>query len=400
MDRYIQTVSALDDFSPQSLAPEDLEKTLISLKQQLLRTEAAKVLLPAKEFPLPRGALGRLSNLLNLVFKPNKRLEPKLAALRKLDPVSLIICGLCLTQKAVDIMRKDLFDVLLEESIIASQAMVKTIMNSEEINKVVLSSSVDEDFLNNEWLEAQYGQAFNILSTEATFPRLLSKAVHGYVTAFLPSEESTDGLIRVMTMFDQTILRTLFGCAESDTMAAGSFSVGCAIKNQIAVEYGDDVFEAITSSRTWSQETGEIETRCLKRPNIVYNQFVVGIAYRDLKPENILLDANGHIKLVDFGFAKQINDRETYTLCGSPEYLAPEVINNSGHGLAVDWWAVGVLIYEILVGRPPFRDHTRGDTGDWKRCALPPWRILIHAGLAVVGRRAGEICGLDFAAAV
>lgn len=135
MDRYIQTVSALDDFSPQSLAPEDLEKTLISLKQQLLRTEAAKVLLPAKEFPLPRGALGRLSNLLNLVFKPNKRLEPKLAALRKLDPVSLIICGLCLTQKAVDIMRKDLFDVLLEESIIASQAMVKTIMNSEEITR-------------------------------------------------------------------------------------------------------------------------------------------------------------------------------------------------------------------------------------------------------------------------
>jgi serine/threonine protein kinase len=137
----------------------------------------------------------------------------------------------------------------------------------------------------------------------------------------------------------------------------------------------------------------------------------VGIAYRDLKAENILLDANGPIKLVDFGFAKQINDRETYTLCGSPEYLAPEVINNSGHGLAVDWWALGVLIYEILVGRPSFRDHTRGDTGDWKRCALPPWRnpdtrvkeisIIVPftvicptpeqfscRGLAVVGRRA------------
>lgn len=69
------------------------------------------------------------------------------------------------------------------------------------------------------------------------------------------------------------------------------------------------------------------------------------------------MDADGHIKLVDFGFAKQINDRETYTLCGTPEYLAPEVIHNSGHGLAVDWWALGILIYEFLVGQPPFWDQ-------------------------------------------
>lgn len=82
-----------------------------------------------------------------------------------------------------------------------------------------------------------------------------------------------------------------------------------------------------------------------------------GIAYRDLKPENILLDADGHIKLVDFGFAKELGDRETYTLCGTPEYLAPEVIHNSGHGLAVDWWALGILIYEFLVGQPPFWDQ-------------------------------------------
>ncbi|EEH02845.1 protein kinase [Histoplasma capsulatum G186AR] len=83
---------------------------------------------------------------------------------------------------------------------------------------------------------------------------------------------------------------------------------------------------------------------------------VHGIAYRDLKPENILLDADGHLKLVDFGFAKEIWSRETYTLCGTPEYLAPEVIHNSGHGLAVDWWALGVLIYEFIVGQPPFWD--------------------------------------------
>ncbi|KXJ94028.1 camp-dependent protein kinase catalytic subunit [Microdochium bolleyi] len=84
-----------------------------------------------------------------------------------------------------------------------------------------------------------------------------------------------------------------------------------------------------------------------------------GVAYRDLKPENLLIDAEGHVKLVDFGFAKRLghkDDRpvETYTLCGTPEYLAPEVIQNKGHTTAVDWWALGILIYEFVTGYPPF----------------------------------------------
>jgi serine/threonine protein kinase len=79
------------------------------------------------------------------------------------------------------------------------------------------------------------------------------------------------------------------------------------------------------------------------------------IAYRDLKPENLLIDCSGHLKITDFGFAKQIPDR-TYTLCGTPEYLAPESIVMKGHGKQVDWWALGILIYEMLSGYPPFYD--------------------------------------------
>ena len=115
---------------------------------------------------------------------------------------------------------------------------------------------------------------------------------------------------------------------------------------------GGELFTVLRWNKRFSEKTARFYTACVV---LAFEHLHSrNLIYRDLKPENLLIAQNGYCKLVDFGFAKVRNN--STTLCGTPEYLAPEVIQNYPQGFGVDWWELGIFIYETVVGNAPFQD--------------------------------------------
>lgn len=104
------------------------------------------------------------------------------------------------------------------------------------------------------------------------------------------------------------------------------------------------------------------------------------IVYRDLKPENVLITESGYIKITDFGLSRMnVKKNDAKSICGTPEYLAPEIIMKLGYGKAVDWWTLGSIIYEMLVGIPPFYTNNRQELFEKIKFVSPKYHSFLSA---------------------
>lgn len=133
----------------------------------------------------------------------------------------------------------------------------------------------------------------------------------------------------------------------------GSYKDKWRVYLLLQVCLGGELFTILRKMRSFDEPTSRFFAACVIEAFAYMHS--INVIYRDLKPENLVLHDDGYLKVTDFGFAKVVINK-TFTLCGTPDYLSPEIVTGQGHGKGVDWWTLGVLIYEMLASFPPFFD--------------------------------------------
>lgn len=246
----------------------------------------------------------------------------------------------------------------------------KSISVSNEGSKTYYFRCSDEDEIVKWFLELRSATFHNALLSMDDFD-ILSVLGRGYFgKVMLVKKKKTQDLFAIKTVHKMRLVqskkvhtmlaeRNIMRKIKHPFIVDLLFAFQSATKFYLGLEYipGGELFQLIRKQavlplpqvRQYIAEVGLALDHLHK----------VGIVYRDLKPENILINTDGHLKLTDFGLAKDIGNETTRTFCGTADFLAPEIIEKHAYSFTVDWWALGILTYELLFGRCPFYDENR-----------------------------------------
>ena len=203
---------------------------------------------------------------------------------------------------------------------------------------------------------------------ELKFFNVLGKGAFGKV--FLVQAPKTKKVFALKALSKDTIVRKRQEdhvrneySLLTDLDHPGIIKIHCAMQDKRNIYFlfdllpGGELMKHLTKRGKFNEDTTRFYVASMILAFEILHSMM--IAYRDLKPENMVLDRKGYCVLVDFGLAKEIEEGQTFTFCGTPDYLAPEIIRGTGHDWGVDYWGLGVLLFELACGKPPFHASTQ-----------------------------------------
>ncbi|XP_026293832.1 RAC serine/threonine-protein kinase [Frankliniella occidentalis] len=374
-------------FSP---APSSLSLSGNVIKQGWLykRGEHIKTWRPRYFLLLDNGSLIGFKNKPEIPYgDPLNNFTVKGCQIMSLDrpkPFIFIIRGLQLTTVIERTFHAE-SDADREEWIAAIKAVSDNLADSQDVEMMERAGSINsvDSSLDGSAIN-ELSELFSVQGTSSSnrsgrkkvtlenfeFLKVLGKGTFGKV--ILCREKATGHLYAIKILKKEVIIKkdeVAHTLTENRVLRTTShpflislkYSFQTADRLCFVMEYvnGGELFFHLSRERVFSEDrTRFYGAEIISALGYLHSE---GIIYRDLKLENLLLDKDGHIKIADFGLCKEdiTYGRTTKTFCGTPEYLAPEVLDDNDYGRAVDWWGVGVVMYEMMCGRLPFynRDH-------------------------------------------